>query len=198
MSERSDWVTTTHDWSHDVDRGHLVEVRHRLGRPGAAGGRRHLILEVLAYADDEARSRGEVGRARVTVHADGRVTVADDGRGTDTRRDGEGRVVRKPVMATRDVRFAEPSTAPRLPDGLPRRGMSTVAALSSELVHENHRADGAWSQTYRHGIPDDELTALDPRPASGTRVTFRTQVTGPTRLTDHDLHAFASLVIELA
>lgn len=198
MSERSDWVTTTHDWSHDVDHEHLAEVRHRLGRPDAAGGRRHLILEVLAYADDEARSRGEVGRASVTVHADGRVTVADDGRGTDTRRDGEGRVVRKPVMATRDVRFAEPSTAPRLPDGFPRRGMSTVAALSSELVHENHRADGAWSQTYRHGIPDADLTPLDQGPARGTSVTFRTDVTGPTRLTDHDLHAFASLVIELA
>ena len=67
----------------------------------------HLVLEVLAYADEEAGSRGARGSAVVTVHDDGSVSVADDGRGTDTRRDATGRVVRKPVMATQDLRFAD-------------------------------------------------------------------------------------------
>ncbi|WP_222594189.1 ATP-binding protein [Terrabacter aerolatus] len=197
MSHRATWKTTTHDWRSDLDLGHLTDVRRRLGPPGAAGGLRHLILEVLAYANDEAESQGRPGHAIVIHQASGRVTVDDDGRGTDTRRDGDGRVLRKPVMATPDVRFIDQSHAPLLPDGLPRRGMSTVAALSSELVHENHREDGSWSQTYRYGIPDEGLAALEPRGWTGTSVSLRTEITGPPALTAEDLTSFPSLNVEV-
>lgn len=197
MSERSSWKTTTHDWDQDLDLHHLAAVREQLGHAEVAGGRRHLILEVLAYADEEAQSLGRVGTTQVTYHPDGAVTVADDGRGTDTRTDSDGRVIRKPVMATPDVRFQDELTVPALPDGLPRRGMSTVAALSSELIHTNHRRGGSWSQTYRYGIPDDELAAIEPSEASGTHVTFTTQIDGPQELLDTDLEAFPMLRIEL-
>ena len=197
MSDRSTWATTTHDWRADVDQGHLADVRRELGAPGAAGGLRHLILEVLAYADDEAESQGRRGRATVTFHADGRVTVEDDGRGTDTRRDSDGRIIRKPVMATADVRFADRGKTALLPDGLPRRGMSTVAALSRQLVHDNHRTDGSWSQTYRYGVPDEELAVIERRRATGTSVSFRSDVTGPGALTETDLTAFPSLHVEV-
>jgi len=197
VSERSTWTVTTHDWAHDLDLEHLASVRWDAQTREVGGERRHLVLEVLAYADDEAL--GRVGVAAVTMHDDGSVTLADDGRGTDTRLDGEGRVVRKPVMATRDVRFFDAVDGPRLPDGLPRRGMSTVAALSSLLVHQNHRSNGAWSQTYRHGVPDDELRAIDPSTTSGTSVTFLAgeEVNGPASPTAEDLRAFAWLRIEL-
>ena len=197
MSERATW-TTTHDWAMDVDLEHLAEIRRQADAYGA-GGRRHMILEVLAYADEEAQSIGRVGRAVVTTHGDGTVTVADDGRGTDTRLDAEGRPVRKPVMATKDIRFFGAADAPLLPDGLPRRGMSTVAALSPVLVHENHRSHGAWSQTYRHGVPDGELRALEAPRTSGTSVSFAPDpgTRGPDSLTDEDLHAFPWLSIEL-
>lgn len=76
-------------------------------------------------------------------------------------------------MATRDVRFFDADHAPLLPDGLPRRGMSTVAATSSFLVHENHRTEGAWRQAYRHGIPDAELQEVPATGRTGTTVVFR-------------------------
>lgn len=198
MSGRETWTVTTHDWSADLDREHLAAIRDRAGLYGA-GGTRHLILEVLAYADEEAEALGRVGRAVVTTWADGSVSVADDGRGTDTRVDEHGRVIRKPVMATKDVRFFDAADAPPLPDGLPRRGMSTVAALSTVLVHENHRTDGAWSQTYRHGVPDGELRPVDERGTSGTTVTFRPDATvgAPDALVEADLVAFPWLVVEL-
>ena len=198
MSERATWAVTTHDWGHDLDRQHLADVR-REAQTHDVGGLRHLVLEVLAYADDEAQALGRVGLATVTVHPDGAVTVADDGRGTDTRVDADGIVVRKPVMATRDVRFFGAEDAPLLPDGLPRRGMSTVAALSPLLVHENRRSNGAWRQAYRHGIPDDELRAVTPGPGSGTSVTFLPgeSVGGPSSLTADDVRAFAWLRVEL-
>ena len=191
-------MATTHDWSRDLDLAHLAEIRSRPALYGA-GGRRHLVLEVLAYADEEAQSCGRVGRAVVTVQPDGTVTVADDGRGTDTRVDASGDVVRKPVMSTRDVRFFDAPDGVLLPDGLPRRGISVVSALSSLLVHENRRATGAWSQTYRHGVPDGELRAVALSAATGTSVTFRTgdEVLGPESLVDADLTAFSALRVEL-
>jgi len=198
MNERLTWTVTTHDWSQDLDREHLAGIRSTADAY-RAGGRRHMVLEVLAYADEEAESIGRVGHAVVTTRADGSVTVADDGRGTDTRTDDQGRVIRKPVMATRDVRFFDVPDAPLLPDGLPRRGMSTVAALCPLLVHENHRATGAWSQTYRYGIPDGELQAVGPARPSGTSVTFRPDddLRGPASLVADDLTAFPWLRVGL-
>ncbi|GAB2678472.1 ATP-binding protein [Thalassiella azotivora] len=167
---REDWATTTHDWSVDVDDDHLRDVRSRPDHY-APGGVPHLVLEVLAYADDEARALGRRGHARVVRHGDGSVSVRDDGRGTDTRRDGRGRVVRKPVMATPDVRFTD-VTGTTLPDGSPRRGASVVAALSTWLEHTNHRADGAWTQRYAHGVPASDLIEATDDGGTGTTVRF--------------------------
>ena len=197
MSDRSTWIASTHDWREDLDAEHLAHVRERLGTGQAAGGRRHLALEVLAYADEEAHSQGRVGLATVAMLPDGGIRISDDGRGTDTRRDEQGRMIRKPVMATADLRFRDEARSPALPDGLPRRGISTVAALSRRLVHENHRDNGSWSQTYHYGVPEEDLAAIPATARTGTTVTFYADVPGPTELTAHDLLAFASLRVEI-
>ena len=101
---RTSWENTTHDWAVIVDHEHIAQNRER-SATYAPGGVKHLILEVLAYAADEAESAGRAGRAIVTMHADGSVSVADDGRGTDTRVNAAGRVIKKPVMGTKDLRF---------------------------------------------------------------------------------------------
>ncbi|MBP0932195.1 ATP-binding protein [Streptomyces sp. KCTC 0041BP] len=165
------WRNTTHDWAGGVDTGHLSRIRDDAAA-FAPGGLRHLVLEVVAYAADEAESRGG-GRCTVTLHADGSVSVADDGRGTDTRFDDAGRAVRKPVMATKDLRFFDHPEPPPLPDGHPRRGMSVVAALSAWLVHTNRRAGGAWTQRYEYGVPVTGLTPVADDGTTGTLVHFR-------------------------
>ncbi|MGW7429432.1 ATP-binding protein [Streptomyces sp. NPDC054861] len=161
------WTNTTHDWAGAVDPDHLGRIR---GEPGeyAPGGPGHLVLEAVAYAADEAACRGG-GRCVITLHGDGSVSLADDGRGTDTRVDEHGRIVKKPVMATKDLRFFDSPDAERLPDGHPRRGMSVVAALSAWLIHTNRRHHGAWTQRYEHGVP---VTDLEPLPADGTTGTL--------------------------
>jgi len=125
----------------------------------------------LAYAADEAEVHGG-GASHVTLGADGSISVADDGRGTDTRLDDDGRPVRKPIMATKDLRFFDAPDAPLLPDGHPRRGMSTVAALSDRLVHHNRRHNGAWIQEYRDGLPVTDLVPVEADTTTGTTVTF--------------------------
>ncbi len=173
---RGPWVNTTHDWASTVDLAHLERIR-REPETMAPGGVRHLILEVVAYAADEAEYNSG-GRCVVTLHADGSVSVSDDGRGTDTRTDDQGRQVKKPIMASKDLRFFDFPDAQRLPDGHPRRGMSVVAALSRWLVHTNRRRHGAWTQRYEYGVPITDLLPVTANGTTGTIVHF---------CPDHDL-----------
>ncbi len=165
------WRNTTHDWAHTVDLEHLAEICQDAAK-FAPGGIVHLIHEVIAYAADEAESTGTPGRCVVIVHDDGSVSVADNGRGTDTRYDEQGRPIKKPVMATKDLRFFDSGEAQQLPDGTPRRGMSVVAALSEWLVHTNHRDDAAWTQRYERGIPVTDLISIPRTATTGTTVHF--------------------------
>ena len=167
---KMEWRNTTHDWATTVDVEHISQIRSHptLFTPG---GVLHLILEVIAYPADEA-VHAKAGRCTVTLHADGSVSVADNGRGTDTRYDAGGKPIRKPVMATKDLRFFDSPDAETLPDGHPRRGMSVVAALSRWLVHTNRRGNGAWCQRYEHGIPVTDLVPIDDDGTTGTTVRF--------------------------
>jgi topoisomerase-4 subunit B len=166
------WENTTHDWAAIVDHEHLAQIREQ-PTTYAPGGIEHLVLEVLAYAADGAEAAGRAGRGIVTLHADGSVSVADDARGTDTRVDTAGRVIKKPVMATKDLRFFDHPDAETLPDGHPRRGMSVVAALSEWLIHTNRRTNGSWAQTYEHGVPTTYLTPIADDGTTGTAVHFQ-------------------------
>lgn len=180
------WTITTHDWQASVDREHLLQIARR-PELFAPGGARHLLHEVLAYVADEVEATaGEQRRCDVAVLPDGSVSVRDYGRGTDIRRDDDGHVLRKPVMATRDLRFFDGPATARLPDGRARRGISVVCALSTWLVHENRRLDGAWTQRYKRGLPVGGLTELAPDGSTGTLVHFlpREDVGG---LSEHDL-----------
>lgn len=165
---RASWHNTTHDWASTVDLGHLEHIRRNTAG-FAPSGIPHLVLEVVAYAADEAMS-GNGGHCRITLHPDGSVAVADNGRGTDTRLDEYGRIVKKPVMATKDLRFFDHPDAPSLPDTHPRRGMSVVAALSTWLVHTNRRRNGSWTQRYEHGVPTAELRPIAEDRTTGTTV----------------------------
>jgi DNA gyrase subunit B len=131
----------------------------------------HVALEVLAYVADEAAA-GHAGRCLVTLCADGSLSIADDGRGTETCLDAAGRVVKKPVLSSKDQRFFDAPTAQALPDGYPRRGMSVVAALSRWLVHVNRRERAAWRQRYEQGVPVTDLVSIAGDGTTGTTIHF--------------------------
>ncbi|WP_327418966.1 ATP-binding protein [Streptomyces sp. NBC_01233] len=170
-ASRTSWINTTHDWSGLVDADHLTHIRQRPAE-FAPDGPWHLVLEVLAYAADEVSSKGG-GICVVVLHPDGSLAVRDDGRGTDTRVDEHGRSVKKPVMATKDLRFFDSPQVEALLDGHPRRGMSVVAALSEWLAHTNRRLDGSWTQRYEHGVPVTDLEPIEVDGTTGTLVHFK-------------------------
>jgi topoisomerase IV subunit B len=189
---RAEWVNTTHDWAGSVDQDHLEQIR---SSPAwyAPGGLVHLVLEVIAYPEDEAESAGQRGTCTVTLHADGSIAIEDNGRGTDTRVDEHGQLIKKPIMATQDLRFfANPATS-LLPDANSRRGMSVVAALSDWLIHTNRRLNGSWTQRYEHGLPVTDLDPVAATPTTGTTVHFHPNpayFSGHTTLTADELRPF--------
>jgi DNA gyrase subunit B len=170
-------LKTTHDWAVAVDGEHLARIRQDPAM-FAPGGVQHLVLEVIAYAADEAEAGGG-GRCVVSLHLDGSVSVSDGGRGTDTRVDEYGRDVKKPVMSSKDLRFFDFPGVQMLPDGHPRRGISVVAALSEWLVHSNRRRNGAWMQRYEHGVPVTGLLTIPGSDTTGTTVRFCPDSTVP-------------------
>jgi topoisomerase IV subunit B len=161
---------TTHAWASGVDHAHIRQIR-RDPAAYAPNGPLHLVLEVLAYATEEAEHAGP-GTALVSMYSDMSVSILDNGRGTETHADDHGRVVRKPVISSRDIRFFDSAHPPLLPDGCPRRGMSVVAALSAWLIHTSRRRDGAWTQRYERGVPVTGLAPIPPDGATGTLVRF--------------------------
>lgn len=161
----------THDWSQDVDPEHLQRIQRDPERY-APGGVPHLVLEVLAYAVDEA-IEGTTTKVCVTRHHDGSFSVADNGRGTEMRYEESGRPRRKPVTATRDLRYFDVAEGAALPDGHPRFGMSVVTALSEWLTHTTRRDGRGWEQRYEHGLPVGLLTETRGDGAPGTTVRFR-------------------------
>ncbi len=192
VSDRQSWVNTTHDWSAEVDVEHLATIRRDAADRPAAGQLLHLVLEVLAYADEEAESLGRKGSCSISIHADGSILVTDDGRGTDTRHDEHGIPIKKPVIATKDLRFFDAQERVFLPDGELRRGMSIVAALSRWLIHTNRNQVGAWTQRYEHGIPCSDLLPLPRTAGTGTAIHFLVdQDTLPTPADADGLRAIA-------
>jgi DNA gyrase subunit B len=165
-------LESTHDWSVAVDADHLAEIWNADGRY-SEGGITHLVLEVLAYPLDEAAS-GTTDRVRVTLHADGSISVEDNGRGTATWYDDAGNPKVKPIMATRDLRFFGVADVPVLPDGRVRSGISVVAAMSEWLTHTNRRAGGrGWAQRYERGLPKGPRIEIASGNTTGTTVHFR-------------------------
>jgi topoisomerase IV subunit B len=169
--ESTPWNNTTHDWAAGVDQAHLAVIREDPWT-FAPAGQIHLTLEVLAYVADEAECGSSGGRCVVTMFANGSVSIVDFGRGTDMRRDASGRILKKPVLSSKDLRFFDSPETQALPDGHPRRGMSVVSALSEWLVHVNRREDGSWCQRYEDGVPVTDLMPIAGDGTSGTTVHF--------------------------
>ncbi|ADB34670.1 GCN5-related N-acetyltransferase [Kribbella flavida DSM 17836] len=161
---------STHSWLSVADTEHVEQIRQDPAY--RAGGVLHLALEVIAYPLDEA-VEGTTTQVRVVLHADGSIAVSDNGRGTAVRFDDGGVPMVKPIMATRDLRFFADPDSPRLPDGLPRAGMSVPIALSEWAVHTNHRTEGSWTRRYEHGMPRGALTAVPADSSTGTTIHFR-------------------------
>ncbi len=155
----------------------LEPVRQRPGMYTSTVHPLHIVQEVIDNSADEALA-GHAGRIDVIVHADGSVTVQDDGRGIPVGlHPDEGvpvvELVFTQLHAGGKFDKLDAAAAYRFSGGLHGVGVSVTNALSTRLEVEVHRDGQASFLAFADGAP---VQALQSRPLTrgearnGTRV----------------------------
>ena len=152
----------------------LEPVKRRPGMYTDTSRPNHLVQEVVDNSVDEALA-GHAALVEVTLHADGSVEVADDGRGMPVDIHPEERIPGVELIMTRlhaGGKFSNRNY--RFAGGLHGVGVSVVNALSSRVEVVIRREGTEYRMDFANGDRATPLQVLGavPKRASGTRLRF--------------------------
>ncbi|HEY2029665.1 MAG TPA: ATP-binding protein, partial [Myxococcales bacterium] len=142
-----------------------------------AEGLHHLVYEVVDNAVDEALA-GFATTIQLTIHANGSLSVQDDGRGIPVGPHPTEAMDTLDVVMTKlhaGGKFDQGSY--KVSGGLHGVGVSCVNALSEYLEVEVYREGHIYKQRYACGIPTGKVRTIGTTSLKGTKVTFKPDAT---------------------
>ena len=133
-------------------------------------GLHHLINEIVDNSIDEAMA-GYCDTILVTLHADGSVSVVDNGRGIPVdMHPTEKKVGLEMVLTELHAGGKFGGGGYKIAGGLHGVGASVVNALSERLVAEVHKDGSLYRQSYRRGFPEGPMETVGPTSRRGTTI----------------------------